>query len=109
MKKILIIGGNGYIGSYLKYNLPYLVSTIDIGWFNNETNVKIDYNSLDVSYLSDFDSIILLAGHSSVKMCEGDISSAFNNNVVNFIRLLEKIKKINKRINIKLFSINLFI
>jgi nucleoside-diphosphate-sugar epimerase len=35
--------------------------------------------------------VILLAGHSSVKMCDRDMVSSFNNNVVNFINLLSKI------------------
>ena len=44
-------------------------------------------------YYSEFDNIILLAGHSSVKMSEGNLNSCFNNNVRNFIDLLEKLDK----------------
>jgi len=98
--KILIIGGDGYIGSYLNENLPYEITSVDIGWFNNKNSIKCDYNSLDEDFISNFDSIVLLAGHSSVKMCEGDYTYAFNNNVINFINLLNKIKNINKRIKL---------
>ena len=40
MKKILIIGGNGYIGSKLYehlLNLNYDVTNIDLGWFGKYT------------------------------------------------------------------------
>jgi nucleoside-diphosphate-sugar epimerase len=96
--KILIIGGDGYIGSFLNQTLPYQITSVDIGWFNNQYSTICDFNTLDEKFLSNFDSIILLAGHSSVKMCEGDYSYAFNNNVVNFLNILKKLKNINKRI-----------
>jgi nucleoside-diphosphate-sugar epimerase len=98
--KILIIGGDGYIGSYLNQNLPYEITSIDIGWFNEKYSIICDYNSLSEEFISKFDTVILLAAHSSVKMCEGDYTYAFNNNVINFINLLNKIKNINKRIKL---------
>ena len=81
----LIIGHKGYIGSYL-YN--YLsnkgFSVVGVG-----ERIE-DYNDLSSSFLSNFRNIVLLAGHSSVKMCEGDLKSPWLNNVVNFKNLLEK-------------------
>lgn len=56
------------------------------------------YNNLTKQYISEFDCIILLAGHSSVKMCDTDMVSSFNNNVKNFINLLSKINKTQKLI-----------
>lgn len=103
MNKILLIGGNGYIGSKL---FPYLkeqnhqVDVVDTCWFGHqfkETIVK-DYRDLSDEYLSEFDTIILLAGHSSVKMSEGDLTSCYHNNVTNFVELLEKVKPSQKLI-----------
>lgn len=98
MKKILLIGSSGYIGSFLKENLPYDITSIDIEWFNNNESIKIDFNNLEESKIAKYDVVILLAGHSSVKMCLGDYTNAFNNNVVNFLNILKKIENINKRI-----------
>lgn len=91
MKKILIIGNSGYIGSKLSndYSNEYMIHGIDTGWFT-KIPTPTDFNSLTAEYIQCFDVVILLAGHSSVKMCESSLSSAFNNNVRNFMNLLNK-------------------
>ena len=93
MSNILIIGGNGYVGTQLYNYLGSSVNVIDTCWFGQsieETLVK-DYKTMSKEFYSEYDTIILLAGHSSVKMSEAESNSCFNNNVKNFIRLLEKL------------------
>ena len=95
-KTVLLIGGNGYIGSRLCFDLgpKYNLHNVDISWFGSFPHSEIkDYRNLTKSELSKFDAIILLAGHSSVKMCDGPITSSWNNNVNNFINLVEKLDK----------------
>jgi len=95
-QKILIIGGNGYIGSRL---YEYLISkgndvdNIDLCWFGKlyEETIVEDYKNLPKDKLSIYTHIILLAGHSSVSMSVGNNYSCIKNNVLNFIDLLEKI------------------
>lgn len=95
-KKVLLLGGNGYIGNRLYKDLSneYDITSVDLCWFNEPIipTTKVDYNDLNESFISTFDSVILLAGHSSVKMCEGDIQSAYKNNITNFVNLLSKLK-----------------
>lgn len=97
MKKILLIGGCGYIGSGLYVHLTshnHTVTTIDVEWFGNVTNphnLKQDFSLLDNNFVQSFDVVILLAGHSSVKMCENNMQATFENNVANFVTLLAKI------------------
>lgn len=83
--KVLIIGSEGYVGSYL---IEYLRNkNLDVvGYGNRQT----DYNDLTEEFLENFSHIVLLAGHSSVKMCEGELYSPWYNNVVNFKNLLKK-------------------
>ena len=88
MSRTLLIGHRGYIGSRLIQEID--ADGIDINWFRGGKE-DIDFKDLSRSYYSEFDNIILLAGHSSVKMSESNLSSCFNNNVRNFIHLLEKI------------------
>jgi nucleoside-diphosphate-sugar epimerase len=95
-KKVLIIGGCGYIGTRLCGHLDekYEVSTIDTEWFGNFCNpnnsIK-DMNLITDRDITEQDVVILLAGHSSVKMCEDNMMSTLKNNVVNFAGLLEKL------------------
>lgn len=92
--KVLIIGGCGYIGRRLCIELSpeFDVDTVDLEWFGSRpNNIKLDFNDLTQENLVIYEAIILLAGHSSVQMCERDMASAFNNNVRNFVSLLGKI------------------
>jgi nucleoside-diphosphate-sugar epimerase len=75
--KNLIIGGKGYIGSALQEHIE--ADVIDI-----ETPLVWD--------IEDYDTIILLAGHSSMPMGRDDPDGAWQNNVVNFKKLLDNLR-----------------
>lgn len=94
---ILLIGSCGYIGSELlnrlKLDEDLVVDTCDIGWFNH---IKIPmFNECYHSALyenrikfSKYDFVVLLAGHSSVAMCENN-TNCYLNNVQKFIYLYD--------------------
>lgn len=96
---VLVVGGRGYIGSALTEYLKTQgieSQSVDLCWFGDYTdygNIKTDFNSIPASALESYDTIVLLAGHSSVQMCENDYYSSFNNNVRNFLGLVSKIKQ----------------
>lgn len=97
---VLILGGSGYVGSRLIQHLSnkHTVRSIDLCWFGNPDNVslKLDYNDLTSNSFEKYDAVVLLAGHSSVKMCVNDYYSSFNNNVANFISLANKLNQCKK-------------
>lgn len=93
MKKILIIGGSGYIGTFLSEYLRN--KNLETTVFGNRQH---DYNNLDSSFLGTYDYIVLLAGHSSVQSCVGELSSPWNNNVRNFSNLVNKLNNNQKLI-----------
>lgn len=92
--KVLILGGMGYIGTRLcreLQNIGMEVGSVDLLWFGlhrPKFNIKQDISRLRFRDLESYDAIILLAGHSSIAMCEADPESAVNNNVRNFEHLL---------------------
>lgn len=105
--KILIIGGTGYIGSRLFFDLhqKYIVDTLDLEWFGNVVNmqnIKQDFASIEETFILNYDVIILLAGHSSVGMCIDNMLPTLNNNVRNFCSLLQKISNVSDQKQIKL-------
>ena len=98
MKHILIIGGNGYVGSRLRQVLAqhYTVDSVDCCWYNyDETSCRTDYHKLTADTLSKYKIVILLAGHSSVASCNGDIRGPWLNNVTNFTDLIDKLSHKN--------------
>lgn len=93
---VLIIGGCGYVGSALGRYLhkKHNITNIDLEWFGNfssDTTINVDFKNLTTSFLEKFNVVILVAGHSSVKMCNTDLYSSFNNNVRNFVDLVSKL------------------
>lgn len=96
MKKVLILGGNGYIGTRLRESLRlvHFVKFNDLCWFNHAEHCdRRDYHKLTKKELSEFDVIVVLAGHSSVPSCAGALPDPWLNNVTNFTDLLDKTDK----------------
>ena len=94
MANILLIGGCGYIGSRLfqVLNEDHAVDSVDIEWYGNFTsrfNIVKDFGQLTKEEVEYYDVVILLAGHSSVKMCVDNMVPTLKNNVLNFAHLLE--------------------
>lgn len=94
MKNVLVIGGNGYVGSRLRQVLAqsYTVESVDCCWYNyDEQSRRFDYHKLTTTDLIKYDAVVLLAGHSSVASCVGPIQSPWLNNVTNFTDLVAKL------------------
>ena len=94
--RVLIIGGCGYVGSAIGKYLAdeHEITNVDLEWFGNHSlahTINMDYNDLTTKFLDQFNVVILTAGHSSVKMCDADLQSSFNNNVRNFVNLTNKL------------------
>jgi nucleoside-diphosphate-sugar epimerase len=97
MKKVLLIGGCGYIGSalYEKLNKKYQLDTVDLEWFGNftnTTNIKEDFVNLTEEFLDRYDVIVFTAANSSVPLCK-DVFDTFDNNVAKFVSLVKKLNK----------------
>ena len=76
MKKVLIVGGAGYIGTRLSNTLvekEYDVTVIDNFWFgdfinNKVTKIKKNLWNITVEELKPFDTVLFLAGLSNDPM-----------------------------------------
>ena len=101
MKKILLIGSSGYIGSELSNflsNKGYEINKVDnlrrpsskkeksSNFFQN------DYQNLDEDFLNSHTDCIWLAGHSSVQDSLNSPKEALNNNFYDLISLRDRFK-----------------
>lgn len=89
MSKTLLLGGNGYIGSALYSKID--ADSVDLCLFGNNLGYSKVANFNDVD-ISQYENIVLLAGHSSVQMCEHNKGNAWINNVYYFYNLCEKLR-----------------
>ncbi len=88
MKKILLAGGAGYIGTELckrLLKLDYKVTVIDDLWFGNNLDPKVELIKKDLFQVSQtelkgFDTVIFLAGVSNDPMAEFSPSENFIQN-----------------------------
>lgn len=91
MSRILIIGGQGYIGSVLTNHLKDLnIDTLDNEWFGcYSKNIKQD--AFDFKDYHKYNQIVLLAAHSSVIMAKNHPQDAFKNNIILFEHVLNQL------------------
>lgn len=82
MNRTIIIGGHGYIGRALREHIE--ADVIDITEFQYWRTCKWD--------VKDYDTIILLAGHSSMPLGRDDPNGAWQNNVIRFKLLLDDLR-----------------
>lgn len=97
--KVLLLGGSGYVGSmvFQELDINYEVNSVDLGWFGcPQPSTIMDYN--DLENISDYESIICLAGHSSVPFCQNDPVGSYINNVTNLENLALKLTENQKLI-----------
>lgn len=100
---ILLVGGLGYIGTYLNEYLVNLGLVVDIcdhsKSLNSRSNINIkypyNYSGLTAKDLAQYDCILWFAGHSSVSESNSDPIGALNNNMINLIDFLKKIPNEN--------------
>lgn len=90
--RILIIGGYGYIGSrvheYLQFGMPtWVIDVVD------QARGGLRYQDLTQDYISKFETIIWLAGHSSVSQAIADPVGALRNNLVDLFEFGLNLKK----------------
>ena len=100
MKKILITGGCGYVGTVLSEHLlnkNYHVTSIDLMWFGNYlkktrnlVNKKKDFSELKNSDFKNIDTVIHLANIANDPSGTMNPSLTWDVNVIKSQRLLEK-------------------
>ena len=101
---VLLIGGYGYIGSYLQSKLQQAgisYSICDDLRRGNPLGIRgleQDYSMLGVDYCSQFDVVLWFAGHSSVQRALDDPVGALDNNCINLFRLARNLNPSTKLI-----------
>ena len=102
--KVLLVGGCGYVGSYLFERLitnGFIVSVCDKLCRGNPLDLPItsqDYNDLTPEALAPFETILWFAGHSSVGQSITDPQGAIANNCLNLFSFAKKLPTTTKLI-----------
>jgi UDP-glucose 4-epimerase len=102
---VLLVGGCGYIGSYMHGKLKqngFGVTVVDRGARGNPGAIPdvIDaaYDSLDADFLAAFDAVLWFGGHSSVGQSVQDPKGALSNNCLDLFNFAKKLRADTKLI-----------
>ena len=96
-KNVLLVGGCGYIGTFLRSKLSENDCTVvvcDMLKRGNPLNIEIinkDYAGLDNLELKNYDAVLWFAGHSSVALATNDPEGALKNNCLNLYSFAQKL------------------
>lgn len=99
---ILVTGGCGHVGSALSNHLVKDGHTVwsidwqDRGCAGDAQQRKANYRKIARMYVENYDVVIHLAGHSSVKACDADPWGSADNNVSGFIGFLKTLSDLPK-------------
>lgn len=100
--KILLIGGLGYIGSYIYERFSdngYQIDICDAQVRGNKTNAHVNfekYQDIPENKIKEYDAILWFAGHSSVQQSITDPYGALNNNCIDLLNFARKISRNTK-------------
>jgi len=95
--KVLLVGGCGYIGTYLYQQLVkdgnevVVCDRLDKGNPLGVEVLQVNYIDLDADFLRQFDAILWFAGHSSVGVSVGDPAGAIANNCLDLYTFAQRI------------------
>lgn len=96
-KRILLIGGCGYIGCYIYQCLEsngFSVTVVDQLKRGNPLQLAViqdDYANLDEHFLRQFDAVLWFGGHSSVGQSIADPDGAVANNCLNLFSFAKRL------------------
>jgi nucleoside-diphosphate-sugar epimerase len=94
MSKTLLIGSEGYVGSYISKYLPGVLD-IELKHCDSRTGTTASfpcrYQELNSKELKKFDSLIWCAGHSSVSQAVNDPIGAMHNNLTDLFEFALKL------------------
>jgi len=106
--KILVTGGNGFIGSHLCEKLVsegYCITSLDHNFNDNSKNVECDKIKVDITNLEsakneikNSDIIIHLASISRVDPCQAEPIRCYEVNVLAVLKIIELVKKSKTKI-----------